>query len=273
MKPTTTHAAALALWACALPATAAPDWDILGIKLGMTEAQVRSALQAYDAKAKIIAVQANIPYSDKIKSYSSPSFLSRLEMRTTQRVGTGVRPQSFIRVWFSGPTGEARAIAVMRDESNVPNPPTGPQFLQSLVGKYGTPTANDTQNTPIWEEKGKPSCLWIAYGKDAPKQIDHSPFSLNLYSRGDFSQSVAALERRRESTTGERGVGLPADLKSCGAFLYYFGTTRTPAQSFNAAMFDVGSIVASQRSLQAWVQQLEGEAVRKREGQGQAPKL
>lgn len=38
-------------------------------------------------------------------------------------------------------------------------------------------------------------------------------------------------------------------------------------------MFDVGAIVATQRARNAWVQQLEEEAIKKREGQAEAPKL
>lgn len=255
-------------------AAAAPDWDILGIRLGMSEAEVRAALRTYDAQARITARNASFQYSDQVRGHTTPPFLSQLEMRTSQKVGQNVLPQTFVRVWFSGvQAGEARAIAVMRDESNVPNPPSGPQFLQSLAGKYGQPSTTDRQNTPIWEQRGKPSCLWMSYGRNMPKEINHTLFSLNLVHRMDFGDSVAALERRQQGSGGEHGVDLPADLRQCGAFMVYLGTARSPAISFNAAMFDVGAIVATQRSRQAWVQQLEAEAVRRREGQAQSPRL
>lgn len=126
---------------------------------------------------------------------------------------------------------------------------------------------------PLWEDKGKPSCLWMAYGRNMPKEINHTLFSLNLLHRTDFGESVAALERRQQGSGGEVGIGMPANLRQCGAFMYYMGTNRSPAVSFNAAMFDVGAIVATQHSRQAWVQQLEADAVRKREGQAKPPRL
>ena len=42
----------MALFTAAGPGLAAPDWDIVGLKLGMTEAEVRAAFQAYDARAR-----------------------------------------------------------------------------------------------------------------------------------------------------------------------------------------------------------------------------
>jgi hypothetical protein len=266
-------AGAGALLAWAAPGFAAPDWDILGLKLGMTEAEVRAALQAYDPNGKIGVHQAAFQYSDKINSFSTPAFLSRLELRTTQTSGQVVLPKTFVRVWFSGPTSEARAIAILREESNVANAPSGEQFLQTLASKYGQPTVADRNRTPIWEEQGKPSCLWIAYGSSLPKEINHTLFSSNLIHKTDFSESVAALERRQQGSSGEIGIDLPPDLAACGAFLYYLGTTNSPARSFTGAMFDVGAIVATQRARNAWVQQMEDEAVKKREGKAEAPRL
>jgi hypothetical protein len=266
---------AIALIAAVIPMLvhAAPDWDIIGLKLGMTEAEVKATLQAYDPKGKIGVHQASFQYSDKINSFNTPAFLSRMELRTTQTSGQTVLPKTFVRVWFSGPTGEARAIAILREESNVANAPSGEQFLQTLASKYGQPTVTDRNRTPIWEEQGRPSCLWLAYGRNMPKEINHTLFSLNLIQRNDFSESVAELERRQQGSGGQIGIDLPADLTTCGAFLYYLGTNRSPAQSFSGAMFDVGAIVATQRARNAWVQQLEDEAIKKREGQAQAPRL
>ncbi|MFT4046589.1 MAG: hypothetical protein QM661_07805 [Solimonas sp.] len=267
-----TWAAALALWACSPvvsgASSGAPGWDIAGLKLGMTEAQVRAAFRAYDPKGKIIAGNAAIPYSDKVNSFRTPNFLSSMELRVTRR-----SIQTPLKVWFLGTGGEARVIAILRKELNVPDAPTAEQFLQSLTAKYGRPSATDGVNTPIWEESGKPSCIRVSHGEGAPKTINHNPFSSNLENRSDFAKAVAELERWQQGGAGSARAVYSGDLTRCGAFLYYYGTQNSPVNWFSGAMFDVGAIVAAQRERDAWVERLETEAIRKRESQAQAPKL
>jgi hypothetical protein len=175
-------------------------------------------------------------------------------------------------VWFSGPAGETRAIAILRTEHNIPDAPPGAQFLQSLTAKYGQPSTTDGSNTPIWEEQGKPSCIWVKYGEGSPKTVNHNPFSSNLENKGNFAQAVAELEKWQQGAGSTKAV-FSGDLTSCGAFLYYHGTNNNPATWFKAAMFDVGAIVAAQHARNAWVDKLETEAIRKREGQAQTPRL
>ncbi len=254
-------AMALSLFACAAPGFAAPDWDMMGIKLGMTEAQVKAALQAYDPKGKIIASNSSFSYSDKVNQFRTPTFLNSMEVRVT-RLSILIP----LKVWFSGPSGEARVIAVRRQEFNIPNAPTGAQFMQSLTAKYGQPTDTNSANVPVWQEPGKPSCIKVSYG------LDFNSFSAVVIPPGknDFGEAAADIENR--PTTKAKGL-MPADLTRCGAFMYYTGTNNNPANHFIAGMFDVGAIIATHRARHAWVRQLEADAVRKREGQGQAPRL
>lgn len=239
---------------------AAPDWDMVGLKLGMTEAEVKAAFTAYDPKGKIVASNSSFNYSDKVNSFRTPQFLNSLELRVVRQSG-----QTPLKVWFSGPEGEVRVIAIKRQEQNIPNPPTGAQFKQSLVGKYGEPTASDSAGTPTWQEGGKPSCIKTSYG------LDFNPFSGVLVSnKADFAEAVAELDRRQQGV----GKGLmPADLRNCGAFMYYTGTNFNPASHFVAGLFDVGAIAATHKARAAWVGKLQDEAVRKREGGAQTPRL
>jgi len=256
---------ALLLSAWTLPALAAPpDWDIAGLKLGMTEAQVRDAFLAYNPKGKIFAKTLTASYSDKVNTHRTPPFLTRMELRVTDKAT--LIP---LYVWFSGTgaSGEPRAIAIMREEHNLPNPPGAAQFMQSLVAKYGQPTAADSARTPYWEEPGKPSCIWVTHGIN-------NPFALNLAYKNEFAGDVDTLERRQQGTGGGgTPVRLPADLEKCGAHLYYYGTTIDPVNSFTGVMIDVGAVVAAERARANWVGQLEAEALRKRAGQGQVPVL
>ncbi len=134
---------ALVLGVCATPGFAAPEWDMMGLKLGMTEAEVRAAFQAYDAKGKIVVSNSAYSYSDKVNQFSTPPFLNSMELRVTRR-----SMETPFKVWFSGPVGEVRAIAILRQEYNIPNPPTGEQFMRSLAGKYREPTTHNSATVP-----------------------------------------------------------------------------------------------------------------------------
>lgn len=237
-------------------AAAAPDWDILGIKLGMTESEVREALAAYDSNGQILAFNESFSYSDKVNSFRSPEFLNQLELRVTKP-----RLQIPLRVWFSGPTGESRVIGVARQQQNISNPVSAAQFQESLNAKYGEPSGA-AGTMPVWEEKNKASCVRSSWGVNLLKfpQITSGQMS--------FSSVVGTLERELQSSN----TGLPTDLADCGAVLHYSGG-MDPVRSITGGLFDLGAMISTQRSRQAWVKQLEAEAIAKREGQAQAPRL
>jgi hypothetical protein len=77
--------------------TAPEKLDVVGIRLGMTEAEVRGALKAFDPELKIAAVTGVFNYSDGVNhALKTPGFLDRLE------AGNGNQGAS-IKVCFSGP--------------------------------------------------------------------------------------------------------------------------------------------------------------------------
>ena len=255
-----------ALLGLALPATAAPDakLDIAGVRIGMTEAEVRAALTAFDPSLTVTAVASVFNYRDGVNMLQSPEFLDRLE----GKVGRNGDPN--LKVYFSGPVGEVRVIGVSRAFRSLDAPPTSAQFLQSLAAKYGPLSgfSRDNQRHPVWESDGRPSCIRGRGGMNNAVWIDlDSSFGPGLVA----SSSAQAFLSARSSAVTHKGL-LPTDLTQCGAYLgyYYFGD---PVRSFEAELFDLGAVVATQRSREAWVNQLQADAVRKREGQGQTPKL
>ncbi|MGQ3095077.1 MAG: hypothetical protein ACT6RP_16620 [Roseateles sp.] len=231
-----------------------------GVKLGMTEAEVKAALVAYDPKGKISASNSSYNYSDGLNSHRTPAFLSSMEIRVVR-----LAQWTPIKVWFSGPDGPARVIAIARNEGNLPNPVTRGQFLQSLQAKYGPPTAQWSNGMPYWEANGKPSCVRTRSGG----QVNFGEFPQVTSGHKTLDQAVGLLEAQQQQPGGF--YTLPADLTSCGTFMYY--TAVDPVSLYTGGMYDVGAIVATQRARQAWVDKLRSEAVRKREGQGQAPRL
>lgn len=255
-------AAALTMSIFALPGLADTDWDIVGIKLGMTEAEVRGALKAFDPGLKLTSVMSVFNYSDGVNHIlKTPEFLDRL------KASQGNQPQS-IEVYFSGPVGDVRVIGVSR-VAMVSSPPTRAQFEQSLATKYGPPAglSNGSQNAPVWESAGKTSCVRV---KDHRGQ---NAINLGAGDLGKMLMTNANAEQFLTSRRGNVSKGLlPADLTQCGAFLNYF-FTGDPIRDFYAYMYDLGAMVVTERSRTAWVSNLKAEAIRKREGKGQAPKL
>lgn len=249
-----------ALLAAAGPGMASTDWDMVGVKLGMTESEVRTAFQAYDPKGKIIATQSAFSYSDKVSSFRTPPFLNSLELRVTRK-----SIQTPLKVWFSGPMGDARVIGIARQEYNLPNPSSSAEFEQGLQAKYGKPTGRAGAGTgiPVWEEAGKPSCIRVRHG------IAFGDFPQVTTGQKNLDQATALLNAWHQQGPGQQ---LPVDPATCGVFMY-FTTNMDPLQSFTAGMYDVGAIMKTRESRNQWVDQLEAEAIRKRQGQGQAPRL
>lgn len=259
--PLARAAAALALAAGALPALADPGWDMAGVRLGMTEAEVKAAFTAYDPKGKITAANNSFNYSDGVASHRTPPFLASMEIRVVRKA-----MWTPIKVWFSGPQGTPRVIAIARNEGNLENPVTRAQFEQSLQAKYGPPSRPMTNNMSYWEARGKPSCTRTR----TQDQVVLGEFPQVTTGHKTIEQAVAQLEAHA-ANPGQFYGPYPADLRECGAFMFYGSVD--PVTLYTAGLYDVGAIVATVRARQAWVDQLRTEAVQKRQAQGQAPRL
>lgn len=247
----------------ATPALAA-DWDIAGIKLGMTEAEARAALKAFDAQSPIKPQHQAFSYSDGVSHFQTPPFLNALQMTIgPMAMSTG------IKVWFSDHlSGEPRVIGVARrHQDHSPAAPTLAKFNQSLEGKYGKPTGVASPRDPVWEEAGKPSCIRVKdyYGKVQPGP---GPFTSMAQSLTDPRGFENEIEKNRAG-----GAPLPKDLATCGTFVFYSHADADPVKVFYGGLFDVGAMIATERARNKWVDDLEAEAVRKRESQSQGPRL
>jgi hypothetical protein len=253
---------AIAAATAVVPASAAPEWDLLGVKLGMTEAEVRAAFQAYDPSAKVTALQASLTYSDGLTSQRTPAFLDELRIEVVRKA----RFQP-LRVWFSGPVGEPRVIAIARQEMNTPNPPTNAQFEQALQAKYGAPTdqLGGAGATPVWQESGKPSCIQARYPAG---RITLGEFPQVVTGQMNLSRVLINFMNRAQNEL----LNAPADLSQCGAVMYYI-VSLDPVTSFNAAIFDLGALAATAKARQEYVEKLNAEARAKRESKGQVPQL
>lgn len=84
--------------------------------------------------------------------------------------------------------------------------------------------------------------------------------------------AVKVLEQQARQDFFREALGASRDASKCGTVLRYEWGSE-PIRSFEAWLVDQGGMVAANRRSIQWVEQLKAEAVRKRQGQGAAPKL
>ncbi len=241
--------------------------DIVGIKLGMTEAEVTTAIKAFDAGAKQVSRRmAHFAYSDGANGFQTPAFLDELEYRAGD---------SKFRVWFAAPPAEPRAYAIHRYSTGNKTPPTREQFLAALTSKYGPGQshylANTGSNVMQWSEQGKPEC---AVSTNARVVVDGSPDTLLPPRAVEVLEGLGRIQHPNLRKT----MGASVDVARCGVVLRYVwggpaNNPTFPIPEFYVWLVDQGSMVSKNRQSLQWVKQLEADAVRKRQGQGATPKL
>ncbi|MDP2193610.1 MAG: hypothetical protein Q8K36_03695, partial [Alphaproteobacteria bacterium] len=183
----------------------------------------------------------------------TPEFLDRLEATAPIAYST-----SFI-IHFSTPPGEPRVIGIERQTASQ-TPPSAADYEAGLIAKYGQPVSRSVTHNLVWEEPEKPRC---GRSLNHKKQLEPDVFTKN---RNKALQVVESRQRNKAN-------GLPADLTSCGAYHTYLRNGLDPVVRFNAHMYDLGGIVASERRSGAWVAQIKADAIKKRQAGGKVPKL
>jgi hypothetical protein len=147
----------------AAPAGPAASVDIAGIHLGMTRAQVKSALQAFDPRLRIQEFPAEVTITDA--SLGVKLSVGRYVREVEAGLGHGVagyRPaedaaEKFV-VRFSPPPNEDRIEQIAREIQYVPR--QGPGYdalLESLQAKYGPATYvkdNGPSLIQMWQYSG-----------------------------------------------------------------------------------------------------------------------
>lgn len=236
--------------------------DIAGVRIGMTEAEVVKAIQAFDPGAKMSSrSMAYVPYFDGVNHLQTPEFLEQMGFRTAN---------GGIGVYFTSPPSEPRVFAVSRRESPT-QPPSAAQMLSALTTKHGPFNVRSVPRAGggavvHWDEEGKAQCLVTKDGKG-----QRVP-SLNAMGTLLPPNAVKVLEQQARQDVFREALGPARDASRCGTVLRYEWGSE-PVRSFEAWLVDQGGMVAANRRSVQWVEQLKAEAVRKRQGQGAAPKL
>lgn len=156
--------------AAAVPAEA-DDWNIVGLRLGMSVEETKAALKAYDPAITLDEHWQYFAYSDGVNhGLRTEDFIAYMDAYR-QVISDNQWGSEGISLFFSSPPGEARLVAIDRRLDNTPNPLTSQQFREALVAKYGTPASDDGQAMRWLFPEGKVDCV-INSGAYSPTQTD-----------------------------------------------------------------------------------------------------
>ena len=232
----------------------AEDADIVGLRLGMTVAEVKAALSAYDPAITIDEQWQYYSYGDGVNVLRTEDFLAYINAHQQVISGDHWGSEGF-SVFFSSPPEEARAVAVTRTLDNTPHPLTSQQFREALVAKYGAPASESSHEMRWLFPEGKVDCV-LNSGSYHPTHDD--------FLRHVFQGGVAGRMNNPQAK----------DLSDCAAYLVYrVGTGTFPASSVSALMIDVAAKATSELAANEWVNGLAEAARKTRESGAEAPKL
>ncbi len=243
-------------------ALAAPDWDIVGIKLGMSEQQARAAIKAHSAQVQLDEREMKFTFNDGAKQQETTSFLATISARIPGLAGTSDSER--IQLEFSAPPQEQRVIRVRRELSSYANPPPLERMQDSLTQKYGKPLDSRTHgigiksNVVSWAEAGKTICGQRAGQGIGFIGVGQSPNDLKKFYQ--YQQQKLA----------------PADLSQCSALLQAKMDYKEGGSSVNTLvveMYDYGYILPALEATAKWIADQEAEARQARLNSGATPKL
>lgn len=231
-----------------------PSFDIVGLRLGMTESEVTAAIKAHDPKLKLTSIQSAFNYSDGMQQLKTPAFLSRIEARS----GTAGTGKPAFAVYFTPPPQAGKVWAIERNEKVSGEPPTVQQYAAALQQKYGAPSAVSPQSAALaWDfPAGRVSCI--------PRVPDRPGFPAFRPSGTDDLGFLLRLWQQRKLA--------PADLSTCASRLHYVLGSAI-VTDFSAVMIDVAGFAAANAAAMREVAALEEQARKLRDSKGQVPKL
>lgn len=236
-----------AMLALCPPVAAADDgadgFDILGFRLGMTRDEAEAVFHRLNPDIELQVRNSYYHYSDGLNDHQTDEFLDRISGTVRHDLVTQAVLSIFLE--FSPPPEGGRVVQIVRQDNNIANPVTLAEYRQALIDKYGPPA---TERYGLqWHFPGDRSlCSTSANGPGA----------------GDLNGLVQGRDREQKL----------ANPSQCASYLT-FRMTGDPVGSVYARMVDVEHAIRAQLAANAWVSELQAEAVARRKAQGQGPEL
>lgn len=244
-------------------ATWAEDFNVVGLKLGMTYSEAKQALLDFGVNPETLQEeQQYFSYTDGAQAHKTEPFLHRLN---GSKIASGKqgRDQDSIGVYFSPPPEASKVVGVWRVISNRNDPPTIGKYMQALTEKYGEPQTDGGRMGWLFPE-GKLSC----YGGATPILPD---LDIDLIMPRIFLSSGKRYFLDRFKNTKVKSID------DCASYLMYnLGTLSqpdTPANSVNVFMVDVRYWVNAHLKSMEWVGKLQEDATAARLAKSNQPIL
>lgn len=221
--------------------------DIVGLRPGMTWSDAESALKAHNKDFKINVYEATYAYDDGANQFQTPKVLERVHATHTRILSPSTAEMEDIILVFSGTPGKEVVTALRRSSAGTPNPTSLSSFRQALIGKYGEPDSERTTGTP--------TLSWTSRTASTQDCFD-------MNSVGPISNALMELVRSRNIS----------DTSNCADGITY-SLSGDPVTGFFASWVDRDLVVNNDAEIQAWVDGLQADAVKKREANAAAPTL
>lgn len=239
----------------------ANDFDIVGLKMGMTFEQVEQTLLDYGAKPESIQQQHQFfQYTDGSEVHKTESFLHKVTAGK-EVMGEKGRDQDSFVVYFSPPPEDSRVVAVTRSINTRNNPTTKGQYMSALNDKYGEPQTIGSRMV-WWFPEGKQSCY-------AATNLVMMPDVDQIMSKIFLSSGKRYFLDRFQNTK-------LTSIDDCAGYLVYdMGMLQpdAPANSVTATMIDAPTWVKANLKSMEWVEQLQTQATEARLGASSKPTL
>ena len=228
----------------------ASEYDIAGLKLGMSPAQAKAALVAagFDPKS-LSESMATYRYNDGANGHETEAFLDRISAYKREDRNGGRAVDTFNLVFAPPPEG-GHLVMIRRKISNPIDPPTVAEYRTALTKKYGKPDVDRT-GSPMWfAPRGAVNCMQTG---TAPEAVDGIMLSVN------------SMKARRKIT----------DPSQCASMLEYrmSAVLNGPANTVTAILTDVPGWAKAYLASQEWVEAQRQAAVKARESKASKPKL
>jgi len=221
------------------------EFEVLGLRAGMSESQVRAELAAERAEMTIgPELTESYAYSDGMYQQDTDPYLERI----TASSGDPDDGTSLV-IHFSPPPGPPRVVSIVRTEMARSNPPTRSSVVNSLIFRYGTPAFQfDSDQAVIgWSQPGRPQCVW-----DNDEEV-------GAWTTAEFRQHQQSPVRR---------ISLPDDPSRCGvsvvATIPGAPEDDDAVETFSVFLVDPGALARAVDALERWLAGLGEEAGRAR---------
>ncbi len=238
---------------------AAPNWDVVGVQLGMSEQQAVAAIKAHAPTAQVTMNSLKFSYNDGAKRQDTAAFTSGL----IARISLTDQDQETLELEFSAPPLEQRLISLRRTLTSYANPPALERMMDTLEQKYGKPATVQTYGIGMistdlaWVQADRKPCGKVDKGLLLPP-VSQTPDALRWY----------AVQQKNQLA--------PADPSQCSAVLQAKLKTKSGGSSVVSMEFmmtDPGYGVPAMQATSKWLADQEANARKARLNSGDTPKL